>query len=337
MLDSITDPIQLHDPKADVPALFQHSLREEWGLGIVTSRESDRVHLQFQDGFPRSFKKGYYHLFDAVDRRLDVTLGIVDALQGMLGTKKKKTRRVRTVSLSEQIAYFGELYSQGFVDTEYLSRHRGDERKKPLKRHRDGLIATAKAELGKARLQRFLQRGEPRAVFDSAGKVVSSTDIIKLSERKLFLAMSPKHHAAFANALFALLHSRASFVRRFDELVVALERGMGKTPSWELATIFMAALRPDKFTVIRMNTHSRQAEYMAPGLRLTDHPMGIFYERLQQMSVSVQEALEEHGFEPTDFFDVFEFMWQTLRPAAQKKMRTRSASIVEVKVAQEAA
>lgn len=320
-----TDPIHLHDPTAEVPTLLQHSLREEWGLGIVTKREDDRVHLQFQDGFPRSFKKGYYHLFEAVDRRLDITLGIVDALQSMLGTQKKKTRRVRTVTLDEQIAYFGDLFEDGFAGEDYLHKHRNDGRSNPLKRHRDGLIDTAKDELGKAKLQRMLQGGNPRSVFEAAAEVVACTDLIKLKERKLFLAMSPKEHAAFANALFSLLHSRASFARRFDDLVAALERGMGKAPSWELATVFMAGLRPDKHTVVRMNTHSRQAEYMAPGLRLTDRPMGIFYERLLQMSTTIRETLEENGYEPTDFFDVFEFMWQTLRPAAQKEIRANAA------------
>ena len=321
-----TDPIELHDPTAEVPTLLQHSLREEWGLGMITSREPDRVHLQFQDGLPRSFKRGYYHLFEAVDRRLDITLGIVDALQDMLGGTKKKTRRVRTVTLEEQVAFFGDLYEEGFVGEEYRHKHRTDGRAKPLKRHRDGLIATAKEELGKAKLQRSLAEGDPRAVFEAAGAVVSCTDLIKLNERKLFLAMSPKEHAAFANALFSLLHGRASFVRRFDDLVAALERGMGIAPSWELATLFSAALRPDKHTLVRMNTHARQAEYMAPGIRLTDRPMGIFYERLLQMSTSVQEVLEEKGYEPVDYFDVFEFMWQTLRPAAQKEIRANASS-----------
>ena len=162
-------------------------------------------------------------------------------------------------------------------------------------------------------------------MFDAAAEVVSCTDLIKLNERKLFNAMSPKEHAAFANALFALLHSRASYVRRFDDLVAARERGRGKAPSWELATVFTAALRPDKHTVVRMNTHSRQAEYMAPGLRLTDRPMGIFYERLLQMSTTIRETLVENGFEPVDYFDVFEFMWQSLRPAAQKEIRANAS------------
>lgn len=340
MLESTpTDPIHLHDPDAEVPTLLQHSLREEWGLGIITKREDDRVYLQFQDGFPRAFKKGYYHLFEAVDRRLDITLGIIDALQEMLGGTKKKSRRVRTVTLDEQVGYFGQIYDNGFAGEDYLHKHRGDGRKKPLKRHRDGLIDLAKENLGKAKLQRALAAGDPRSVFEAAGEVVACTDLIKLKERKLFLAMSPKEHAGFANALFALLHSRASFVSRFDELVAVLERGMGKAPSWELATLFMAALRPDKHTVVRMNTHSRQAEYMAPGLRLTDRPMGIFYERLLQMSTTVKDALEEAGYEPHDYFDVFEFMWQTLRPAAQKEIRANAprAKAVEGEAAQEAA
>lgn len=305
--------------------LLQHSLREEWGLGIVVSQASDRVQLQFQDGLPRSFKKGYYHLFEAIDRRLDVTLGIVDALHGMMDGPKRTSKRNRAVTLDEQVAYFSEQYEGGFEGAQWDQAHRGSERKTPLKRHRDGLVAMAKQEFGKTRLRKALNAGTPGEVHAAAVCVVASTNIVKVKERKLFDAMSPSQHALFANSLFSLLHGRASFGKRFDDLVASLERGMGQAPSWELSTIFLAAYRPEDHTVVRLNTQSRQAEYMAPGMVLSGRPMGIFYERLLKMSVTVREALESEGCTPRDHFDVFDFMWQTLRPAAQKVIRASAA------------
>lgn len=321
----VTNPIAVFNPAAEVPSLIQHSKREQWGLAIVLDKEDDRVHMQFQDGRKRTFKKGWYHLLNAVDRRLDVTLGIVDALQDMAGRKRRRSSK-RTVTLDEQIAYFAEeLFENGFRGEEYTAHHRGDGRKRPLKRHRDGLLALAEEKLGRRSMLKALTEGNPSDVHEAAGEVVASTDLVKVKERKTFLAMDAEHHAAFANALFAVLYGKAPLAKTFGGLVAALERGMGDTPTWELATLFLGVMKPKEHAVIRFNTHSRQATFMAPGLVMPDRPMGTLYERLLKMTLGVREALEEADLSPRDNLDVFDFMWATLRPNAQKAIRARAA------------
>lgn len=323
-----TNPIDSTSAEASVPTLFKHSLREKWGLGMILAKEDDRVHLQFQDGRKRTFKEGYYHLFDPVDRRLDVTMGIVDALQAMAPDSKPKRRSTaaRPVTLDEQIAYFDEvLWTEGFRGDAYTEKHRGDGRKRPLKRHRDALIELAQTELAKRPLLKALTEGNPSAVHEAAGKVVACTDLVKVAERKKFLAMDEEFHAPFANALYAMLYGKAELQKSMGDVVAWLERGMDQTPSWELVTLFLGALRPEEHSVIRYNVHSRQAAFMAPGLTLPKRPMGTLYKRLLKMTASVKEALEEADLEPRDYIDVFDFMWATLRPAAQKKIRARTA------------
>lgn len=324
--EAATNPIEAYHPNAEVPSLIRHTKRDKWGLGVVLDKEDDRVHMQWQDGRKRTFKRGYYHLLDAVDRRLDVTLGIVDALQAMAGAKTKRRSTKRTVTLDEQVAYFSDtLYEDGFRGEAFTEHHRGDGRKKPLKRHRDGLVELAQKELSKRALLRALSEGNPSVVHAAAGRVVGSTDLVKVKERKKFLAMEQTSHAPFANALFAVLHGTSPLSKTFGGLVAALERGMGDTPSWELTTLFLAAMHPKEHCVVRYNTHSRQAQFMAPGLHMPDRPMGTLYTRLRGMTENVKASLEEAELSPRDYFDVFDFMWQTLRPKAQKAIRERAA------------
>ena len=68
---------------------------------------------------------------------------------------------------------------------------------------------------------------------------------------------------------------------------------------------------------------------MAPGLSVSDNPMGILYERLANMTKEVKERLETAGLKPRDMLDVTDFMWATLRPMAQREiLRVRRATPV---------
>lgn len=309
--------------EASVPTLFKHKKRDEWGLGIVLRRLDDRIDIQFQDGRERTFKHGFYHMFEAVDRRLDVAMGIVDALRSMSGDTAPRGDRKQPVTLEEQVVFFRQQYREGFRGEAFGEAHRGDGRKRPLKRHRDALVASAAEHLAKRSLLEALTDDDPSAVHEAAGHVISSTDLVKVAERKLFLEMDAQFHAPVANALHALLHGKSPLVPRIDAVVAWLERALGDTPSWELVTVLLGAVHPNEHVVVRENVFSRQAVFMAPGLTIPKRPMGILYERLQTMAQSVRAHLLEEGLEPRDMLDVHDFMWLTLKPASQRSIRER--------------
>ncbi len=309
---------------AAVPPLLRHSRREQWGLGVMVDRGGDRVNIQFQDGRARTFKEGYYHLFEAVDRRLDVALGIVEALHSMSGQPARVAgSRRQPVTLEEQVEHFAALFPEGFRGDDYVEAHRGDERRRPLKRHRDHLVARAAEALSSRAIKKAINASDPAAVLAAAGEVVAATDLVKVAERKRFLDIKKKHHEAVADALFALLHGRSALTPRFDAWVATLERALGAAPSWELATVLVGAAHPDAHVVVRESVFTRQAVFMAPGLTIPSRPMGILYERLLALTVGVRDALVEADLEPRDLFDVQDFMWLTLKPAAQRAIRER--------------
>ena len=314
---TITNDIETQDPNSSMPTLFRHTKREGWGLGILQNVMDDRIQMQFQDGRNRYFKTGYYHLLDAVDRPMNVAAGIVDALQQMMPEEDRPERKNRILppSMDEQIEYLRQLFPGGFQDEAYAEHHRGDGRKRPLKRHRDALVARAEKYLNRQNLQ-----GDPTEGHKFACKVLTVTGLVGAKERKKFKAIEAEHHEEVINALRALLYGKSKLIQRMDGYVRALEKAMGETPSWELATVFLGAVHPKEHVVVRARVLSLQAQWMAPGLLVSDRPMGLLYERLMHMTKGVEELLVEGGLEPRDFLDIHDFMWVTLKPAGQKKI-----------------
>ncbi len=326
--DSTNLTLEDHKPNAPNPTLYRHSKRDQWGLGIVEERFDDRVSLIFQDGRMRKFKNGFYHLLEAVDRPYDVTDRIVTNLESMSGKKKKSAARKSTtkpVSLEEQLEFFSGLFADGFVGEEYISEHRGDGRKRPLKRHRDAIIERAQT-LNKSGFSKRRRAGEHKELFDEMAHVLNSTDLISPKERKGFAKIKPKHHEALADSLFALLYGGSAFHTRFDGWVRTLESAMGSTPSWGLATALLAAVHADEHCIINQKTVATQAQWMAPGVAVGTVPSGVLYERLLGMIQKVKSFLEEQDMEPADMFDVVNFMVLTLKPAARKKIQTARRS-----------
>ncbi|MAQ14087.1 MAG: hypothetical protein CMN30_04730 [Sandaracinus sp.] len=313
----ITNDIETQDPNSSMPTLFRHMKRESWGLGILQSVMDDRIQMQFQDGRNRSFKKGYYHLLDAVDRPMNIAAGIVDALQSMMpeDDRPELNRRILPPSMNEQVEYLRELFPGGFQDEGYAEHHRGDGRKRPLKRHRDALVARAEKHLTRKILQ-----GDPTEAHKNACKVLTVTGLVGAKERKLFKGIDEAHHEPVMSALRALLYGKSNLIQRMDAYVRALENAMEETPTWELATVFLGAVHPKEHVVVRARVLSLQAEWMAPGLLVSDRPMGLLYERLVTMTKGVHDLLTEAGLEPRDYLDLHDFMWVTLKPAGQKRI-----------------
>lgn len=315
-----TTSSDMHAYNPGAPVLFRHTKRDVWGLGIVIRKADDRVHMQFQDGRKRTFIDGYYHFLDAVDRPLDITMSIVDGLKSMCEGFDDEQRltnapRVKEISLDEQIVYFHEKYEDGFQSAEWTEDHRGDGRKRPLKRHRDPAVAKAKDLLSKAAFKQ-----SPAEIHAAAVKVVKMTGLVPAKERKAFAGIEEEQLEGVTNTLRALLYGDSKLQNRFNAHVRALESAMGQTPSWQLATVFLGLVRAEAFPVVKEGIFQRQANWMAPGLRLPERPMGLLFERLVAMTDATRERMEEKGLKPRDMLDVRDFMWLTLKPAGRKRI-----------------
>lgn len=300
-----------------IPALVRHTKRAQWGLAIVVRKLDDRAIVQFQDGRLRKFKEGYYHMLESVDRPYDVTMELVDALRSMLPDEdqKKREKRRRPIEIDEQVEYFGEKYDGGFVAEDYTTTHRGDGRKRPLKRHRDGLVAKAAEKLTRKALS-----GDLEVAWKGMVSVLKMSDLVAAKERKVFAGIDEDDRQDVVDAVRVLLYGKALLTQRFDACVSVMERAMGQTPSWPLMTFYPGVVHAKEEVVVAPDLYQRQARWMAPGLRCSDRPMGLLYERMRAMVQGVREALLKREFEPRDMLDVRDFMWLTLKPAARTRI-----------------
>jgi BMFP domain-containing protein YqiC len=156
-------------------------------------------------------------------------------------------------------------------------------------------------------------------------KVLKATDLVQRSELDIIDALSHKALAEIAEVLRAMWADDAEpspdfdLAAQFDALVAALTIGDAE-PRWCLPTTLLAALFPESFPPVRHAIYREQARWMAPGLRLDRTPTGGQFLRLRKMVKLVQQKLAQQALVARELFDVWDFMWETLRPKARRAM-----------------
>jgi hypothetical protein len=313
------------------PTLFRHARRPEWGLAILESETPQHRRFQFQDGQLRTFRKGFYELLEPQDRPLDESLRIAERLEAardmsLAREEVLETSEVPVVKLVDQIDHFKSIYPAGFADPGYEEMARGEGASRRLKRHREQLIATARDALAADRLREWLAAPEDMTPMREAlMKVMKATDLVQRSEIDVIDALSHSALADIARVLLALWEDDANpspdfdLEAKFDALVEALTIGDAE-PRWCLPTTLLASLFPDSFPPVRHAIYREQARWMAPRLKLARAPSGRQYLRLRGMATLVRQKLAQQALVARDLFDVWDFMWETLRPKARREL-----------------
>ncbi len=322
----------------DTDSLFLHTACPHWGVGLlVWERESKRA-FQFEDGKLRVFKEGYYELLKPVDRPLDESASLLAELvkqhKGRPVTKSKAPSYVG-IPLPKQIEYFLSRYPKGFQGAKWAKQHRGLDAKRILKRHRNADIANAKRVLAAPRLATMLQSGQALSVIGELVELLDGTDMITKAQARGLERMNEADAVRVVSALSDLLWGEGD--RRFGVWLSALRRAIGKEPSWALATVLPAMVRPNENVCVKLSTFARQAAWMAPNLTLERQPSERSYGRLLEMMDSVREKLFAAGLRPRDMTDLYDFIAITLKPKAVNEMAAHRSDAEAIVAAETAA
>ena len=312
------------DFDSDLPALFQHSRRPDWGLAILAWEGDNQRGYQFEDGRLRTFKKGYYHLLTEIDRPVEEVERVVDELARRLDLVQARTERAeeakkrgrRLTTLDEQLGVFRRLFPEGFNDPVWAEDIRGIGVSHPRKKHRSPVIEMAKELLAEADLRAALEAGEPERVMASVISLLERTDLVQPKDVKPLSGIAGDDLKDTAEAIVEMLYGKAPWPDRFGTFLKTLTR-VGITARWELATVLPALLKPDDHLAVRPSVVRLQARWMAPRLKMESEPNVREYGRLRTMARAIRRRLKEAEMEPRDLMDVYDFMWHTLRPAAQ--------------------
>lgn len=307
--------------------LFRHVKRPEWGLAIVVRERDGRYDVQFQDGELRTLAPEFLHLLSPVDRPADETSAALGALTRMSGMTLARNERddegtTRTITLDEQVDYFLDQYEEGFDDPQWIKRVRGSGAKRRAKGHREPAIAEARKLLAPEVLDELLAQVRADEILARAIDVMKATSLITQAQLRPYQELGPERHTLFGRALQDLLYGEQELELRFAKFVQVF-RHTPTALSWPAATLWLALIEPDDHVCVRPNVFSEQARWMAPVLRLPTHPDGRIYLRLRDMSLAVRDELRKRGLGCRDLMDVYDFIWSTLRPAAQKAILAR--------------
>lgn len=299
-------------------ALYRHLKRPTWGLAVTAWQRGDKRAYQFEDGNMRVFKRGFFRMLEEVDPPADRTREVLERLgRASARTELFGDRKDELIPIDEQIAYFGELYSGGFVGEAWTTEMRGGG-KRVLKRHRDAAIMRARESWAAPRLEAMIEDGHHDAVVDALHEVLAHTNLVSATKLEPLRRASSSERERIAVALQALLHGKGELAARFREFVQAIG-----SASWELATAPLALFDPQYHLCVKTSVLNQQAVWMAPRLKRSSKPTAALYLRYLKMARDVAKRLEASGFAPRDLLDLHDFIFVTLRPKAREELVAR--------------
>ena len=305
-----------------LPTLYIHSKRPEWGLAIMARAGRKKIRYLFQDGRMRAFPAKFSHLMEPADKPLDVATRVAAQLASQLdghtfeNPPAPAPTRSDKVTLDDQLKIFLTLFPGGFEDPEYIKTVRGHDKRR--KRHRDPSIADAQRLLDLGRLEAFIASGDGAAVVATVREVLDATSLCSTRDKAVLDELPEALYDDFAVAVRDLLHGEAAFFDRFTRFMAVLDHDRSGMVTWPLATALPALMHPAEHVVVKPSVFRKQAEWMAPRLPYNKLPNAGLYERFRRMAEAVGEKLTEAGHPPRDMFDVYDFIWSSLRPKAVK-------------------
>ena len=315
--------------------LFRHSKRSEWGLAALMWEHDGKRGYRFDDGTERVFKEGFYHLFESAP-----TVG--DAAEKLLAAVHRERVEqaeargsadalpVRGPSLPELVAVLREEYPEGLADASWASKRRGAGVKRRAKRHRDAAIHDAAAMLGREALDELLEGDRVEVIVQRFVDVLGATDLVTSKQLEVLRRATPTR--ALGRALRDLVHEPDPEGERFDAVLRLLARSPGGRPSWSLMTAMRAVVSPHDDVCIRPSVFFDALRVVSPSQAKKVSPQGGQYNRLAALARELCDRLREAGEEARDLLDVYDFIWETRRPAAEPvlaRVRQRMAMAPE--------
>lgn len=315
-------PAEKESASETEPDLFRHKKRPEWGVAILAYEREHHRAYQFEDGRLRKLKDGYYSLMEpAVDVRGSPT-ALVEGLRTAIrtqGDEPAPPSQKAVAPFSAQVELFQRMYPGGFSDPAWIDDHRRGAGR-PLKRHRDPVVAEAQEALGQGPLDLLIEGDRPGDIAEIVVEIFSRTTLVPLKYVKQLRQADEDQRRALGAVIPPLLHGDGSFRLRFKRYLAVLRDILGTRPPWRLATALPALMFPAEHVCVRRSSFLRQAGSIAPRARYTEMARVQSYENFRRVAEAVAKRLRDAGHEPKDLLDVHDFIWATLRKSALQQL-----------------
>ena len=309
-----TSQSQSSDPSAaassaQTPQYVRHSKRPTWGMGALLWERDEKRSYRFEDGEVRSFKEGFFHFLDAVDPPTSMTSLEIQQLNGA------ENGQSSLPGLRDQLSLFLNDYPGGFAGSKWLNARRGVGVRRALKRHREPVMATAARVLSLKNIDKRRADGEHTLLWDEVTGLIGSTDLVPTAHSGHLRKLTPG--PVLSDALRTYLHGDEPEVTRFD----ALRRAIGSSAwTWPIVSTLLALRQPLTDVPIRPSVFALQAKALAITISAAKTPSARAYRSFVGLASHVRDWLVAHEIPPKDLIDVHDFIWETLRPAARKRI-----------------
>ncbi len=303
------------------PPLLRHSVRADWGVGILAGEKDGKQRYLFENGEERTLASGFTAMMTRVEKPSDDEQAAYARLRGILAARSpSEGARPGGLDFSEQLRTFHAAYPGGLSDPRWVADIRGEGAPARAPRHRQPLIEEARQVLSQKNLDSLASAQQFGQIWEAVAKVLSRTDLVSAAQLKL-KQPGDEQKRALALAVRELLHGGAAYDVRFDRFCSAFTAAFGAPPRWELATALSAVVHPTEHVCVESTTFRKQMKASITHRPVALQPNGSGYAGFLAIVRLVANKLSEHGELPRDLFDVRDFITLTLKPAPKKKAK----------------
>jgi hypothetical protein len=198
---------------------------------------------------------------------------------------------------------FLRIFPRGFRDPDYVDLERA---------YKWNAHLAWEGALSRRNFSSLLRLGRFREITSAAVRIESRTNLL-FSFEKMALRDAVKNEAGsklFATALFDLLYGRASFERRFNRWIEAIEtlpRRKTRVLTWPLVTVFGFIARPEEHFFFKPTVTREAARRCGVELPYTSRPSWDIYKALLSFVVEVRRDIRD--LRPRDMIDMQSFLW----------------------------
>jgi hypothetical protein len=304
------------------PPLLRHSLRADWGVGILAGEKDGKHRYLFENGEERTLAGGFTAMMLRVEQPSDEERAVHARLRGILAARAPSDgTRPAGLDFAAQLRTFHAAFPGGLSDPRWVAEMRGEGASARAPRHRVPLLEEARQLLSQKSLDSLAGAQQFTEIWDAVAKVLSRTDLVSAAQLKL---KQPRDEQArgLALAVRELLYGAGAYEARFDRFCAAFATAFGAPPRWELATALSAVVHPTEHVCVESTTFRKQVKASGSHRPVAAQPNSAGYSNLLAAVRLVANKLSEHGELPRDLFDVRDFITLTLKPVPKKKAKT---------------
>jgi hypothetical protein len=302
------------------PTLFAHSLRKEWGVGVLAGERDGKRRYLFEDGEERTLASGFDQMMRRIEQPTEDQMLAFARLQGVLAGRAKTgddAGKAAGWSIGKQLAKFRETYSAGFSDPNWLEDVRGGAHGRRATALRD-----AQTRLASKALDSLLSDQKAAAVWSEVRSVIAASGLVPASQLpKEQLEGEPMRQ--LASAIRELLHGSGPHDKRFDRFVATFTTAVGTAPGWEMATVLSALLHPLDHVCVDTAMFRKQVKECARQRGVTTQASSGGYATFLSVARLIANKLAEQGEVPRDLMDVRDFIVFTLKPTPKARPKAK--------------